>query len=346
MLSAYGSRMTAYARRAVHVRPLRVRLRLPIALVAALSLMASAACRRDEAPPADGRIATWLDISPAIGDPPRDPGDALALLQAYGSGTLGVRGVSVIFGNVPLERGLPAALELLKRVDSGLLRAWRGAAAPEERAAPTEATELLEEALRKEPLTIVATGPATTLASMLLRKPAIASRIDRVILAAGTPAEVRAPDGAGASAPDANVQADAVSMQVLLDSPVALTLVSSSPATGMGLGAADLDHLDQGHGPIKLLTPPARAWLQAAGAATGAAAFPVPAMLAVDVAAHPGEVRCEAAVAAIATRPPLGARLEVTTSPIGRKVMWCHTADPGARARIIGDVLRVRPVPQ
>ena len=147
------------------------------------------ACRSGDAPPADGRIATWLDISPAIGDPPRDPGDALALLQAYGSGTLRVRGVSVTFGNVPLERGYPAAQELLKRLDSGLLRAWRGASAPDERAAPTEATELLEEALGKEPLTIVATGPATTIASVLLRQPAMASRIERVILVAGTPVD-------------------------------------------------------------------------------------------------------------------------------------------------------------
>ena len=314
-------------------------------LAAATWIIAAAgACRRDDAPPADGRIATWLDISPAIGDPPRDPGDALALLQAYGSGTLGVRGVSVIFGNVPLERGLPAAQELLKRLDSGLLRAWRGAAAPDERAAPTEATELLEEALGKERLTIVATGPATTVASVLLRKPAMASRIERVILVAGTPMDDATPMAGSMSAADANVAADAHSVQLLLDSPVPLTLVSPSLATGMALDAADLDRLDEGRGAIKLITPPARAWLQAASKAHGTTAFAVPAMLAVDVAAHPGDVRCEPAVASIGPPTPNGQRLLITISPAGRKVTWCHSADPGAKDRLIADVLRVRPL--
>ncbi|AMY08021.1 Pyrimidine-specific ribonucleoside hydrolase RihA [Luteitalea pratensis] len=323
-------------------------------------IVTAAACRSSDAPPDDGRIATWLDISPAIGDPPRNPGDALALLQAYGSGRLGVRGVSVTFGNVPLERGLPAAQELLKRLDSGLLRAWRGASAPDERAAPTEATELLQEALGKEPLTIVATGPMTTVASVLLRHPAMASRIQRVILVAGTsvdsnppgprsesgPYLATTPGGAGISARDANVEADAPSLQVLLDSPVALTVVSPSLATGIGLDAADLDRLDEGHGPIKLITPPARAWLQAVRGVDDATAFAVPAMLAVDVAAHPGDVRCEAAVASVATPQPHGPRLLIASSTEGRRVTWCHTADPGAKARIIADVLRVRQLPR
>lgn len=309
-------------------------------------LISTGACRRDDAPPPDGRIATWLDISPSIGDPPRDPGDALALLQAYGSGTLGVRGVSVIFGNVPLERGLPAAQELLKRLDTGLLRAWRGAAAPDERAAPTEATELLEEALGKEPLTIVATGPATTVASILLRKPAMASRIERVILVAGTASDASAPVAAAIDAADANVAADAFSVQALLESPVALTLVSPRLTTGMSLDAADLDRLDQGRGAIKLITPPARAWLQAITAASGATAFAVPAMLAVDVAAHPGEIRCETAVASVEPRASHGPRLWVASGPAGRKVTWCHSTDPGAKARILADVLRVHPLPR
>jgi pyrimidine-specific ribonucleoside hydrolase len=316
-------------------------------LVAAAWMMASvSSCRRDDAPPADGRTGTWLDISPAIGDPPRDPGDALALLQAYGSGTLGVRGVSVIFGNVPLERGLPAAQELLKRLDGRLLRAWRGAAAPEERAAPTEATELLAEALSKEPLTIVATGPATTVASVLLRRPAIASRIERLILVAGTAIDEAGPERGAGGALDANVAADAESVQALLESPVSLTLVSPGLATGMGLDAADLDRLDEGHGPIKLITPTARAWLQAARDVGGVSAFAVPAMLAVDVAAHPGDVRCEPAVASVQAHTAGGPRLQVSVGPTGRKVTWCHSADAGAKARILADVLRARPVPR
>jgi hypothetical protein len=123
---------------------------------------------------------------------------------------------------------------------------------------------------------------------------------------------------------------------------VPITLVSPGLASGVSLDAADLNRLDEGHGPIKLITPPARAWLQAVGGAGASSAFAVPSMLAVDVAAHPGEVRCEAAVATVAG--PKGPRLLVTSSGPGRKVTWCHTADPGAKARIISDVLRVQPL--
>ena len=336
MLMARGSGLSAR----------RSRRRLLVRLAAATWIITAAgACRPDDAPPADGRTATWLDISPAIGDPPRDPGDALALLQAYGAGTLGVRGVSVIFGNVPLERGLPAALELLQRMDTGLRRAWRGASAADERAAPTEATELLEEALRKEPLTIVATGPATTIASLLLRKPAMARRIERVILVAGTGIDDATLAGTTDGDADAVVHADAGSVQVLLDSPIALTLVRPGPLAGVALDAADLDRLDQGVGPVKLIVPSAREWLQAATRREGITAIAVPAMLAVDVAAHPGKMRCEPAAASFGRSGPAGPRLLIENSPTGRKVTWCHSADPEAKARIIADVLRVRAVP-
>lgn len=311
---------------------------------AALLLAGASACRREAAAPADRRTAVWLDISPAIGDPPRDPGDALALLQAFGSGTLRVRGVSVTFGNVPLVRGYPAAQELMERLDTGLLRPWRGASSPEERAAPTEATALLEEALAAERLTIVAVGPVTTLASVLLRQPAIASRIERIVIVAGRPTS-SAPDDPSDPV-DPNVMADPASVQVVLDSAAPIALVPASIEAHVGLDATDLDRLDEGRGPIKLITPSSRAWLQNVSSRTGGAMFPVPAMLAVDVAAHPGDLRCEAAVAALRSAATGRPALMVSSTPgtPGRTVMWCRSTDPGAKDRMIADVRRVQPL--
>lgn len=308
--------------------------------VLVLVLVATTACRRTPDAPRDGRTAVWLDISPAFGDPPRDPGDALALLQAFGSDRLHVRGVSVTFGNVPLVRGFPSAQELMKRIDTGLLRPWRGASSAEERAAPTEATELLEEALSKERLTVVAVGPATTLASVLLRHPEMASRIERVVVVAG-----QTPAAGGAVRTDANVAADADSLQAVLSSTVPVTLVAGDLATGVGLNGADLDRLDTGRGPIKLITPSSRLWLEELTSRTGAQTFAVPAMLAVDVAAHPGQLRCEAAIATL-TGDAASRSLLVSSTPgaPGRAVTWCHTADPDAKTRIIADVLRLQPL--
>lgn len=317
-------------------------LALRCAVVLLLGL-AGSGCRRGEAPATDGRTPVWLDLSPSLGDPPRDPGDALALLQAYGSGRLLVRGVSVTFGNVPLVRGHPAALELLQRFDSGLLRAWRGPSTPEERAAPTEASELLREALEQEALTVVATGPATTTASVLLRQPSVAARMTRVILVAGTPADPTGRNAISDEAADANTVADPGSIQVVLDSAVPLTLIAPGDVTQIGLDASALDRLDTGRGPVKLITPSARGWLEDVRHRNGTSAFPIPAMLAIDAAAHPGSLRCEAAFATLATSGPGGPRLIVAAGPPGRVVSWCHLADAGARERILGDVLRLRP---
>lgn len=317
------------------------RRRIVPLLLTGLTLVAGPGCRRGPAPPTDGRIAAWLDMSPALGDPARDPGDALALLQAYGSGRFAIRGVSITFGNVPLVRGYPAAVELLPRLDSTLLRPWRGPSRPEERQAPTEATELMEEALEREAMTVVAVGPLTTLASVLLRAPALASRVERVVMVAG---QVASEDPAAPRPPDPNVLADDGSLRVLLDTPVPITLVPADARTGLGFGAADLDRLDEPTGPVRMVTGSARAWLTAVTSRAGGTTFPVPALLAVDVAAHPGEVRCEAAVATLARDAQGVPHLWVSTGTGGRKVTWCHTADPGAKARILADIARLVPV--
>ena len=314
--------------------------------VAALAIVIAAimaGCRRDaDQAPSDGRTAVWLDLSPSYGEPPRDPGDAMALLQAYGSGRLAVRGVSVTFGNVPLERGFPVAQELMKRLDSGLLRPWRGPSTPEERAAPTEATELLTEAMGKQRLTIVALGPVTTVASVLLRKPALSTRIERIVIVGGHP-DVDATSGDTPRREDANVVADAGSLRLLLDSQIPITLMQAGPSTGVGLDSAALDRMPSDRGPLSLVIPAARAWLAVVTQSGGHTSFPVPAMLAVDVVAHPGELRCDLATARLrsdtADHPEL---LVSAASDGGRRVTWCHSADANARPRILADLARVR----
>jgi len=276
----------------------------------------------------------WLDLSPALGDPPRDPGDALALLQASGSPQLRLRGVSVTFGNVPVVRGYPAAVEVLGRLQTGLLRPWRGPSSPEERAAPTEATQLLTEALGDTRLTVIALGPATTLASVLLRQPALVSQIERVVFVGGQVAA----DAASSDVPDANVIADVDSLKVVLDSDVAITLVPPGPRAGVTLTADDLSGLDAPARPIALVLPGARAWLQVVTATTASAAFAAPALVAVDVVAHPGEVRCEVASATVRISPSPALLVSSTPAPQGRRVAWCHTADAGAKARILADL--------
>jgi len=317
----------------VSAPPLRLRSALTaLALVCGLAVHG---CNRQPAPSSDGRVPAWLDVSPALGEPARDPADALAVLHAFGTGRLHVRGVSTTFGNAPLVRGFPAAQALLERLDSGRLRPWRGASSAEEREAPTEASELLTEALDEGPLTIVAAGPVTTIAAVLLRRPDLTARIERLVMLGGQA-------GDGPVRPDPHVAADPGSVRVLLERDLAITLVPVAAEAGLRLDAADVNRLEAGDPLLRIVAAEARGWL-APRATAGTPYLDAPALLAIDVAAHPGEIRCEAAMAALSTEAG-PARLLVSGTPNagGRRVTWCAAADAGAHDRIVRDLLALR----
>ena len=74
-------------------------------------------------------IPVWIDTDPAVGLPDRDVDDGLALVQAFHSPELVVRGVSVVFGNAPLEQAMPIAETIVKGFGPRGLGVYRGAAA-------------------------------------------------------------------------------------------------------------------------------------------------------------------------------------------------------------------------
>ncbi len=57
----------------------------------------------------------WIDTDTAIGVPGADVDDGLALIQAFHSPELRVRGVSAVFGNAPLATTHPIASEVVER---------------------------------------------------------------------------------------------------------------------------------------------------------------------------------------------------------------------------------------
>src|SRR5262245_58666785 len=148
-----------------------------VALVAAVLTMAQAA---------PSRVAVWIDTDPAIGEPERDVDDGLALVQAFHSPELDIRGVSVVFGNAPLDRGLPIAQRLVHDFGPHALKVFGGAAAATDRSHETDASRALAAALRTgPPLTILALGPVTNIATVLAKHPELSSRITRLIAVAG-----------------------------------------------------------------------------------------------------------------------------------------------------------------
>lgn len=167
-----------------------------------------------------------------------DPGtdDALAILLALASPELSVLAITVAGGNVGLDRTLPNALALTALagssipVHAGADRPVLGAFVSETRVhgedglggvilpaggspTPGLASDAIREILRKapEPVTLVGIGPATNLALALTTEPALAARVDRIVLMSGAWAE-----GNITPAAEFNAKSDPEALAILL----------------------------------------------------------------------------------------------------------------------------------
>ena len=261
------------------------------AIVAALVL--AAACVMVRAAPE--RTAVWIDTDPAVGEPDRDVDDGLALLQAFRSPELEIRGVSVVFGNAELDKGLPIAQRLVREFGPPGLRVYGGAAKATN--VETDASRALATALRSSPLTILALGPMTNVATVLVKHPELASRMTRVIAVAGRRPGQRFTTGTSNAQGhrDFNFELDPDAFQRLLDSRVPVVLAPFEISSKIWLKAPDLARL-----PASLAVP-ARQWLALWARLFGVDGFNPFDTLAVAYAISPAGFRCEALPARIET---------------------------------------------
>ncbi len=127
----------------------------------------------------------WMDVDPAVLRGGNEPDDGLALLQAFHSSELTIRGVSVVFGNSALDVGYRNGSEIVARFGPDDLRVYTGAASNAELGQENDATQALQAALREEPLTILALGPVTNVATVLKNHPELSARVEEIIVVAG-----------------------------------------------------------------------------------------------------------------------------------------------------------------
>src|SRR6185295_12927627 len=101
---------------------------------------------------------------------------------------------------------------------------------------------------RASPLTILALGPATNVATVLANHPELAARVTRVIAVAGRRPGQRFTTGTSnrAGHRDFNFELDPRAFQVLLDSKVELVLAPFEISSKIWMTAADLDRLASG----------------------------------------------------------------------------------------------------
>ncbi len=167
----------------------------------------------------------WLDVDPAVLRGGNEPDDGLALLQSFHSPELEVRGVSVVFGNSPIEKGFSNGQEIVKRFGPEGLKIYKGAANRGELGVENDATRALAAALRREKLTVLALGPVTNVATVLKNHPELASQIDELIAVAGRrPGQTFVLGQGGRPLMDMNFEYDSEGFQILLDSGAPIVL--------------------------------------------------------------------------------------------------------------------------
>lgn len=254
---------------------------------------------------AQPRIAVWIDTDPALGEPDRDVDDGFALVQAFNSPELDIRGVSVVFGNAPLDRGVPIARRLVLDFGPSGIDVLAGAARAEQLGSDTEASRGLAAALREQPLTILALGPATNVATVLKRYPELAGRIVQVIAVAGRRPGQRFTTGTTnvKGHRDFNFELDPEAFRVLLESSVPVVLTPFEISSKIWIEASDLDRLASGGAAARALAPPARRWLDLWRRLFAVDGFNPFDTLAVGYLLSPQAFQCEQLPAAIEVLP-------------------------------------------
>lgn len=291
--------------------------------------------------------AVWMDVDPAVMRGGHEPDDGLALLQAFHSPELEVRGVSVVFGNAPLETGYPIGREIVERFGPRGLAAYRGAASAAELGEETEASRALAEALEQERLTVLALGPVTNVATVLERRPELAERIDRIVAVAGRRPGQRFVLGEGGTPlMDFNFELDPEGFRLLLDSGVPITLAPFEIASKTPLPEADVERFAEVPELAEFYLEPLRDYVDWYDEAFGVRAiFPFD-TLAVAAVTSPDGIQCEALPVEIQTHPndvrPDGDKPYLVVSralPTERRVEYCHTADEGFIADLVRRLL-------
>ena len=281
-------------------------------------------------------VQVWLDVDPAVMRGGHEPDDGLALLQAFRSPELQVRGVSVVYGNSPLETGYPIAREIARRFGASDLEVFRGASSARELGAETDASRAIAAALRREEVTILALGPVTNVATVLKNHPELAPRVSAIVAVAGRrPGQKFLLGEGGTPLMDFNFELDPEGFRVLLESGVPLVLAPFEISSKTPLTEDDVERFASAPEVAELFLEPLRDYVDWYEDRFGLRAiFPFD-TLAVAYLTSPAWIQCDELAVRIerneddgkpGTRKPY--LLAAEGIPSSHRARYCHTASP------------------
>ncbi|MYE44112.1 MAG: nucleoside hydrolase [Acidobacteria bacterium] len=318
----------------------------PPALLAAALLAGACAGAADPPPPSR---AVWLDVDPAVMPGGHEPDDGVAMVQAFHSPELRVAGVSVVFGNAPVDRGYPIAREVVARFAPEDVGVYKGSAAASPD--PTPASRALIAALEVEPLTVLALGPATNVAAALRERPDLADRIETAVLVIGRRAgEALTFPGGGPNLLDFNFELDPAAAEVVVGSGAPVVLTPFELAAKLPIDAEEWFSVwDTPFG--EFFRRPIEDYLDWFGDNYGRrATYPFDSF-AVSFLVAPELLGCDRTSVVVREGPADGYSdagetkpwLVRTDAPEGWPVTWCHTPDPQLKEELLRRLAGRRP---
>jgi len=288
-------------------------------------------------------LPVWIDTDLACGyGKTADVDDCWALALALRSPELAVVGVSTVFGNRLEGEGSDAK----RRADlAHAILALAGRDVPvfpgsevdgkqDWRATP--ASEAMARALTRSRLTLLALGPATNVATLLARNPAVARNIERIVLVGGKPPGSLFHPGRHwwFHFGDFNVAQGVEAMRKVLGAGVPITLVPFELAIQVAVTENDLQRLRSGGRLAKWLVDSSAGWMSFwQGSLIDKRGFSPFDALAVGSTALPGLFDCSDRRARIGFSVflapfGLGRDLEVVDATQGgAPVRYCRTLD-------------------
>ncbi|MCP4117959.1 MAG: nucleoside hydrolase [Desulfobacteraceae bacterium] len=304
------------------------------------------------------KTPVWIDTDLSIGagtstNAPCDVDDAYAVLSLFNAPSVRVEGISAVFGNTDVDTALSLARMLSDRFGPVALPVVRGAASALQiqQLAETEATLALADKLEKQRLTIVAIGPATNIANLILLHPELVSRIDRVILVAGRSSEdchVFAGPKQDTPFRDLNFDLDPDAFRILLESNVPLVLMPCEVARKVRITGKQLNRLGSHGAAGKYLKRHSMPWYEHWVENFGTRGFNPFDALAAGFAINPNFFKCSMVPARIEILPddtkagrfgepesykPYLIASDQCVSP--NKVLFCHDVDEGVADQLV-----------
>ena len=273
------------------------------------------------APPAiESPDRIWLDTDAACGHTPHtDVDDCVAVWLLATRSDPEIAGVSTVFGNAPLDVTDSVTRELVGQIAqdrrSGPIAVHRGLPDARTTAQHTAAHDALIRALDAGPLTIVALGPVTNVATALTARPDLEKNVQRIVAVMGRrvghlfhPSEGSGRGsflGHGPVFRDFNFSEDPEAVQAIVRMNVPLTLIPYDAARAVEIADEDLRHIATQDDAGAWIASRSRQWLEYWQSEIGRAGFyPFDLMAAAYVAA-PSLFRCAAVRAWVGTDPLL-----------------------------------------